>query len=89
MLHQTWLLFYIFLLLALGAVIAFSYTVIKPLQTRWAVKRGREIAASGKMRSRWQFENIYRMLATASYDLEAAYLWQKLKEIKERAENQA
>ncbi|MFC1914328.1 hypothetical protein ACFLXF_03555 [Chloroflexota bacterium] len=89
MIHQTWLLFYILLLLALGAVIAFSYTVIKPLQTRWAVKRGREIAASGKIRSRWQFENTYRMLATASHDLEAAYLWQELKEIKEKTEKQA
>ncbi len=86
---QTMLLFYILMLLALGAVIAFSYTVVRPLQTRWAVKRGREIAASGTIRSRWQFDNTYRMLATAQHDLEAAELWHKLKEIKEKAENQS
>ncbi|MFH1169410.1 MAG: hypothetical protein V1691_01820 [Chloroflexota bacterium] len=85
---QTQLLFYILMLLLLGAVIAFSYTVVKPLQTRWAVKRGREIAASGDIKSRWQFENTYRMLATAPNDLEAAYLWHKLKEIKERTQTQ-
>ena len=89
MLHQTTLLFYIFMLLLLGAVIAFSYTVIKPLQARWAVKKGREIVASGTIKSRWRFENTYRLLATASHDLEAAELWRKLKEIKETAENQA
>ncbi|MFC1962043.1 hypothetical protein ACFLWN_03245 [Chloroflexota bacterium] len=86
MYSHTWLLFSIFLLLVLGAVIAFSYTVIKPLQTRWAVRRGRIIAASGRIGSRWQFNNTYRMLATAGNDLEAAYLWEKLREIKESQE---
>jgi hypothetical protein len=88
MFHTSVLLFDIFLLLLLGAVIAFSYTVIKPLQTRWALKRGREIAASGRIKSRWQFENTYRMLATAPNDREATYLWEKLRDIKEKAENQ-
>jgi hypothetical protein len=87
MLTQTMLLFGVFVLLLLGAVIAFSYTVIRPLQTRWAVHKGREIAAAGTIRSRWQFENTYRMLATARHDLEAEELWRKLKEIKEK--NQA
>ena len=86
MLTQTWLLFAIFVLLSLGAVIAFSYTVIKPLQTSWAVKKGRKIAASGKISSRWQFENVFRMLATASHDLEAADLWQRLQEIKDKTD---
>ncbi|MFH1650532.1 MAG: hypothetical protein ABID87_00290 [Chloroflexota bacterium] len=83
---QTWLLFYILLLLALGAVIAFSLTVIKPMQTRWAVRRGREIAASGEIGSRWRFDNVYRMLATAPHDREAAYLWECLRDIREQAE---
>ena len=84
MLTQTMLLFGVFMLLLLGAVIAFSYTVIRPMQTRWAVHKGREIAASGTIRSRWQFENTCRMLATARHDLEAEELWRKLKEIRER-----
>ena len=79
---QTQLLFYILLLLMLGAVIAFSYTVIKPLQARWAVKQARQIAASGKIKSRWQFENVFRILATAGNDREADYLWRKLQELK-------
>ena len=87
MLTQTMLLFGVFVLLILGAVIAFSYTVIKPLQTRWAVKKGREMVASGTIRSRWQFENTYRMLATARHDLEAAELWRKLKEIRESSQS--
>jgi len=87
MFTNTALLFSIFLLLLLGAVIAFSYTVIKPVQTRWAVKQGRKIAASGNIGGRWQFENVYRMLATARNDLEAAELWHKLKEIRESTKN--
>ena len=79
---QTQLLFYIFMLLLLGAVIAFSYTVIKPLQSRWAVRQARQIAASGTIKSRWQFENVFRILATAGNDREADYLWRKLQELK-------
>ena len=86
MLMQAWLLFAIFILLSLGAVIAFSYTVVKPMQTRWAVKKGRKIATSGKISSRWQFENVFRVLATSSHDLEAAYLWHKLRDIKDKAD---
>ena len=79
---QTQLLFYILILLLLGAVIAFSYTVIKPLQTRWAVKQARRIAASGEIKSRRQFNNVFRILATAGNDREADYLWLKLQELK-------
>ena len=83
MLHQTWLLFYIFMLLLLGAVIAFSYFVIKPLQTRWAIVKARKIVAENRCRSTWQFRNVYRMLATAHNDLEAAKLWKQLDEMKQ------
>ena len=70
----TYLLFYILLMLFLGAVIAFSYTVIKPLQTHWAVRKGRQIVASGKIKNTWQFRNVFRLLATAGNDREADYL---------------
>ena len=86
MLTGTLMLVYIFLLLLLGAVIAFSYTVIKPLQTHWAIRKGRQIVASGKIKNTWQFRNVFRLLATAGNDREADYLWQKLQEIKDKAD---
>jgi hypothetical protein len=73
-----YLLFCILLLLCLGAAIAFSLFVIKPLQTRWAIAKARRIVADGKAPSDWQFRNVYRMLATSKNDLEAARLWQQL-----------
>ena len=79
---NQFLLFAIVLLLGLGAVIAFSFFVIKPLQTRWAVIRARKIVASGRLPSHWHFRNVYRMLATAHDDLEAAKLWQQLDNMK-------
>ena len=85
MFTMTYLLFYILLLLFLGAVIAFSYFVIKPLQTRWAIIHARKILARGEAKSQWQFRNVYRILATARNDLEAAKLWQQLDEMKEVA----
>jgi hypothetical protein len=72
------LLFYILLMLFLGAAIAFSLFVVKPLQTRWAVNTARRIVTEGKARTQWQFRNVYRMLATSHNDLEAAKLWQQL-----------
>jgi hypothetical protein len=75
---MEYLLFCIVLLLGLGAVIAFSLFVVKPMQTRWAVIRARKIVATGKAPGDWHFRNIYRMLATAHDDLEAAKLWQQL-----------
>lgn len=83
----SYLLFSILLLLGLGAVIAFSYFVIKPVQTRWAISKARKMVTERNIRNRWQFQNVYRMLATARNDLEAADLWHKLKEIREINEN--
>jgi hypothetical protein len=77
-----YLLFCIVMLLGLGAVIAFSLFVIKPMQTRWAIVKARRIVAGDKARSNWEFRNVYRMLATAKNDLEAAKLWQQLDRMK-------
>jgi hypothetical protein len=79
------LLFCILLLLALGAVIAFTLFVIKPFQTRWAIVNARKILNAGQADSEWHFRNVYRMLATARNDLEATKLWQQLDEIKDLA----
>jgi hypothetical protein len=78
MFSTQYLLFYILLMLLLGAAIAFSLFVVKPLQTRWAVITARRIVEEGKVRNNWQFRNAYRMLATSRNDLEAAKLWQQL-----------
>ena len=78
MFSVNYLLFCIFMLLALGAIIAFSYFVIKPLQTRWAIVKARKIIVANQTVSEWQFRNIYRMLATARNDLEATKLWHQL-----------
>jgi hypothetical protein len=69
-------------MLSLGAVIAFSLFVIKPMQTRWAIVKARKIVAEGKYQSEGQFRNVYRMLATSKNDLEAAKLWQLLDQMK-------
>ena len=87
MLNATQILFSIFLLLIIAAVIAFSYFVIKPIQTYWAVRKARKITASGKISSLWQFENVFRILATAQNDLEATHLWQKLQALKDTMNN--
>lgn len=79
---NSYLLFCIVLLLCLGAVIAFSLFVIKPTQTRWAVRKARKIVAEGNKGSDWHFRNVYRMLATAHDDLEAAELWRRLDQMK-------
>ena len=78
----SYLLFCILMMLLLGGVIAFSLFVIKPMQTRWAVTAARRIVADGKARNEWQFRNVYRMLATAKNDLEAAKLWQMMDQMK-------
>ena len=83
MFTNTYLLFCILLMLLLGAAIAFSLFVIKPMQTRWAIIKARKIVATGKVESKWQFRNVYRMLATARNDLEATKLWQQIDRIKE------
>ena len=80
-----YLLFYILLMLFLGAVIAFSYFVIKPLQTHWAIVHARKIVAENEVRNTWRFRNVYRILATARNDLEAVKLWQQLDQIREKS----
>jgi hypothetical protein len=81
MYFNTFLLFCIALLLCLGAVISFSLFVIKPVQTRWAVRQARKIVAGGDRGTDWQFRNVRRMLATAHDDLEAVELWHELKKL--------
>jgi hypothetical protein len=82
MFTNTYLLFSILLMLLLGAAIAFSLFVVKPMQTRWAIIKARKIVATGKTGSNWQFRNVYRMLATARNDLEAAKLWHILDQMR-------
>ncbi len=77
----------ILLMLGLGAVIAFSLFVIRPLQTRWAVGKARCIVASGRLPDDWHLRHIYRMLATARDDLEAAKLWRQLDGMIEASRN--
>ena len=79
-------LFGILLILIIGAVIAFAYLVIKPSQTRWAIRTARKIAANGKATKKGQFETVFRILASAHNDLEAAHLWHKLLEIREKTQ---
>jgi hypothetical protein len=81
MYFNTFLLFCIALLLCLGAVIAFSIFVVKPVQTRWAVRQARKIVAGGERGNDWQLRNIRRMLATAHDDLEAVELWHEIKKV--------
>ena len=84
----TYLIFGIFLLLALGAVIAFALFVVKPLQTQWAIVKARQIVKmGGTAKNAWQFRNVYRILATAHNDLEAARLWQQLDDMKREVDN--
>lgn len=83
MFSVSYLLFNILLMLLLGAVIAFSYFVIKPLQTRWAIVRARKIVAENEARNKRRFHTVHRILATAHNDLEAAKLWKQLDEMKE------
>lgn len=83
MLTQIEILFAIMLILILGAVIAFCYLVLKPLQIHWARKQARLIIAAGKAPNDWRFHNAYRILAKAGHDHEAKLLWDKLNDIKE------
>jgi hypothetical protein len=78
------LLFCILLLLAIGAVIAFDVFFIRPFQTRWAIGNARKII-DGRTVSEGKFRSVYRLLATARNDLEAAKLWRRLDELKDLA----
>ena len=84
-----YLLFSILMLLFLGAVIAFIHFVIRPLRIHWAIIEGRKLVAAREVGHSWRYRNVYRTLATARNDLEAAELWQKLRDIQEIAENWA
>lgn len=82
MLTEHYLLFAIFLLFGLWAVIAFTIFVVRPFQTYWAMAQARKIIAEGKARNNWQYHNVYRMLAKSKDDLEAKKLWKQLDEMK-------
>jgi hypothetical protein len=84
-----YLLFSIMMFLFLGAVIAFIHYVIRPLRIYWAITEARKMVANRNVSNNWRFRNVFRTLATARNDLEAAELWQKLRDIQEIAENWA
>jgi len=84
-----YLLFSIMMLLFLGAVIAFSHFVIKPLRIYWAITEAKKMVGNRDISHGWRFRNVCRTLATARNDLEAADLWQQLKDIREINENWA
>jgi hypothetical protein len=84
-----YLLFSILMLLFLGAVIAFIHYIIRPLRIYWAITEARKMVANRNVSNTWRFRNVLRTLATARNDLEAADLWQKLRDIQEIAENWA
>jgi hypothetical protein len=84
-----YLLFSILMLLFLGAVVIFTRYVIRPLRIHWAITEARKMVTRRDTRNGWRFRNVFRTLATAPNDLEAAELWRKLKDIRETAENWA
>jgi hypothetical protein len=84
-----YLLFSILMLLFLGAVVIFVHFVIRPLRIQWAIIEARKLVASREISNRWRFRNVFRTLATARNDLEAAELWQKLRDIQKIHENWA
>jgi type II secretory pathway pseudopilin PulG len=83
MLELSYLIFTIILLLAIGAIVAFSRSVVRIHRTRRAIVYARRILNAGQADSKEQFINVYRQLATARNDLEAAKLWEKLDELKD------
>lgn len=84
-----YLLFSIMMLLFLGAVIAFIRFVIRPLRIYWAITEAKKMVVNREVYKSWRFRNVFRTLATARNDLEAAELWQQLKDIQEINENWA
>ena len=84
-----YLLFSILMLLFLGAVIIFVRFVIRPLRIYWAIIEARKMVNQREINNGWRCRNVYRTLATARNDLEAAELWQQLKDIREINENWA
>jgi hypothetical protein len=84
-----YLLFSILMLLFLGAVIIFVRFVIRPLRIHWAITEAKKIVDKREANNSWRFRNVFRTLATARNDMEAAELWQQLKDIREINENWA
>lgn len=84
-----YLLFSILMLLFLGVIVVFTRYVIRPIRIHWAITEARKMVAKRDTSDNWRSRNVYRALATASNDLEAAELWKQLKDIKEIAENWA
>jgi hypothetical protein len=84
-----YLLFSIMMFLFLGAVIAFIHFVIWPLRIYWAITEAKKMVANRDTGNGWRFRYVARTLATARNDLEAADLWQQLKDIREISENWA
>jgi hypothetical protein len=85
MLELSYVIFITILLLAVGAVLAFSYYVIRTHRTQRAIIYARRILSAGQADSEDQFRDVYRRLATARNDLEAAKLWKKLDELRDVA----
>jgi hypothetical protein len=77
------------MLMFLGAVIAFSYFVIRPLRIHWAINEAKKMVVNREIGNGWRHRNVWRTLATARNDLEAAELWQRLRDIREINENWA
>jgi hypothetical protein len=84
-----YLLFLIMMLLFLGAVILFVRFVIRPLRIYWAITEAKKMVGKREVNNGWRSRNVVRTLATARNDLEAAELWQQLKDIREINENWA
>ena len=84
-----YLLFSIMMLLFLGAVILFVRFVIRPLRIYWAITEAKKMVVNRDISHSWRFRNVVRTLATARNDLEAAELWQRLRDIREINENWA
>jgi hypothetical protein len=83
MLELSYLIFVTILLLGIGAFVAFSHAVIRIRRTQRAIVYARRILSAGQADSEEQFCSVYRQLATARHDLEAAKLWKKLDELRD------
>ena len=81
----SYLILSVLLLLTIGTATALIYSFIKNRRTRLAIIYAGRILNAGQADSEEQFLNVYRTLATAHNDLEAAKLWKKLDELKDLA----
>jgi|GEM_PF-1431881 len=81
----SYLILSVLLLLTIGTATALIYSFIKNRRTRLAIIYAGRILNAGQADSQEQFLSVYRTLATARNDLEAAKLWKKLDELKDLA----